>query len=627
MKQICRYAVLCLSLIACLPLAGQVLTGPELVGQSQDEQPRQHVGRVLDWSSHHVTLSGGLVAADLNSAKFEPRILYRLVERNLPRVPGPQEARRFGPGGRAPARPFRPKNRSLAIDWSIPLGAGIVAPNMSPAKYSFDINATPDCTKDYVVFGLNVAGATPGQANLVGVNNLYSGAATPRLCLANPTVNWAYNGSTSGGSILTSPVISLDGQRIAYVESTATGTIFHVLTWKAGQGTSATAAVTPTLNGACTGTVPVPTSSCLKSIQLSATATDSLSSPWVDYQTDKAFVGTDDGKIYRISCVFTCGIAAQPAVDWVFTLPVAGTGGAAAKPNGPVYDFPSGRLFVGDQLGELWVINASGAGPTLKAGPVMIGGGGCTTINPPGRTGTPALCTASGGSFGIPDSVIMDSSGASQRIFAFSGNDGTAGASAVVAQLRMDLTGLVRTHVGLGSVGNTTTNVDIHSGTFDNKYFGATPNTGELFVCGTGPANTNPFHYWIGFTSYPVMNATPTGSIARNPTAAGLACSPFTEIFNPNIDLGGGDHDLLISGLMGAGTNGRIITNDISTGAITIGLSNQIYDGGISGVVVDNVSTAGQASSVYFSTQGVIANQGGCVNARCAVKLTQLTLQ
>ena len=526
MKRICGYVVLCLAFVACLSLAGR----------AQDEPRQQHVGRVLDWSYRHVTLSGGLPAADLNRAKTEPRILYRLVERNLPRVPARQQLRRMGADDRLPRRPLAPKTRGMKIDWSLPLGAGIVAPNMFPAKYSFDINAAPSCANDYVVFGLNVAGATPGQANLVGVNNLYSGA-NPRLCAANPTVNWAYNGSTAGGSVLTSPVISLDGKRIAYVESTAGSTIFHVLTWKAGQGTSATAAVTPTLNGACTGTVLAPTSSCLKSILLSAAATDTLSSPWVDYQTDKAFVGTDDGKIYRISCVFACAINTQPAVDWTFTLPVAGTGGAAAKPNGPVYDFPSGRLFVGDQLGELWVINAGGA-PSLNAGPVMIGGGGCTTTNPPGRTGTPAPCTANGGSFGIPDSVILDSSGVAQRVFAFSGNDGTAGASAVVAQLTMDLTGLVRAHVGLGSVGNNTSNVDLHTGAFDNDYFGPTPTNGQLFVCGTIAADTSAAFYWIGFTAYPVMNSIPTGTIARG-TTAGNPCTPITEIFNPNVNFGG----------------------------------------------------------------------------------------
>ncbi len=614
MKRTCRYVVLCLSLVACF--------SPAVRSQVD---PGAHVGRVMDWTYHHVSVSGPLSTENIDRARSEPRILFRLAERNLPRVGGRQE--RFGGDGRGPAFPLRPKKNGMKIDWSIPLGTGIVAPNMFPAKYNFDINAVPNCANDYVVFGLNVAGATPGQANLVGVNNLYSGS-TPRLCLANPTVNFAYNGSTAGGSVLTSPAVSLDGKRIAYVESTAGTAIFHVLTWKAAEGTSATAAATPTLNGACTGTVAAPTSSCLKSVTFSTTATDTLSSPWVDYQTDKAFVGGDDGKIYRISCVFSCALNTNPTVDWTFALPVAGTGGAAARPNGPVYDYPSGRLFVGDQLGELWVINAGGASPSLRAAPVMIGGGGCTTTNPPGRTGTPAPCTASGGSFGIPDSVIMDSSGVSQRIFAFSGNDGTAGASAVVAQITMNFTGLVRAHVGLGSVGNATTNVDIHTGTFDNKYFSATPNTGELFVCGTGPGNTNPFHYWIGFTNYPVMNATPTGSIARSPTAAGLACAPYTEIFNPNINLGGDatHHDLLISGLMGAGTNGQIITNDISTGAITIGLSNVSYAGGVSGIIVDNTSTSGQASSVYFSTQGVV-NVGSCANTRCAVKLTQLSLQ
>jgi hypothetical protein len=148
MKRICRYVVLCLSVTACL--GG--------VGQTQEQPPRQHVGRVVDWSYHHVTLSGGLPAADLDRAKAEPRILFRLAERNLPSAS--TEARRFSPDGRAPRRPIRPLGRGMKIDWSIPLGAGIVAPNMFPAKYSFDINATPSCPGDYVVFGLNVAGAT-----------------------------------------------------------------------------------------------------------------------------------------------------------------------------------------------------------------------------------------------------------------------------------------------------------------------------------------------------------------------------------------------------------------------------------------------------------------------------------
>jgi hypothetical protein len=602
-------------------LLGFLLASLSVLGQAQDQSRQQHVGRVLDWSYRHVVLSGGLPAADLDQAKGEPRILFRLAEQNLPRAASRPGRKPFDRQGDGPVRPVHDRRSRLKIDWSVPLGTGIVAPNMFPAKYSFDINATPSCANDYVVFGLNVAGAT-GQANLLGLNQLYRG--TGGLCgTGTASVNWAYNGSTAGGSVKTSPVISLDGTKIAYVESAATSAVFHILTWKAGEGTSATAAVAPTLNGVCNAT-----SSCLKSVTFSAASTVTLASPWVDYFSDKAFVGSDNGTIYRISCVFNCALNAQPTVDWTFSLPVVGTGGAAATPNGPVYNAQTGRLIVGDQLGELWAINASAASPTLFAGPVMIGGGGCTTAHPSGRTGTPTPggdCTANGGSFGIPDSVMLD--GSAGKLFAFSGNDGTAGASAVVAQLNENLTGLVRVHVGRGSVGSLIANWNLHTGAFDNTYFGATPSGGHLFVCGTGAADTQPTHYWIGFAAYPVMDAAPTGSLLRLATP-GLPCAPYTELFNPNITLAGGagHHDLLVSGLMGANPNGFIITNDISTGAIITGQAVSVsYPGGVSGIVVDNVSTAAQASSVYFSTQGTV-NVGTCANTRCAVKLTQLGL-
>ena len=68
--------------------------------------------------------------------------------------------------------------------------------------------------------------------------------------------------------------------------------------------------------------------------------------------------------------------------------------------------------------------------------------------------------------------------------------------------------------------------------------------------------------------------------------------------------------------------NGYIITNDISTGAITKSLAFVNYPGGISGVVIDNDGTDGQTSSVYFSTLGSV-NVGTCANQICAVKLTQ----
>ena len=603
-----------LSLVSCLVVGALSLGAPA-------QNRRGHVGRVTDWSSHHLVVSGGPSTANLKAAETEPRILFQLADRNL--VLAQDGGLRFSPS--APDSltgmphtldgdpiPLRTNSSLMHRDWSVSMGTGSVSLSKFPAKYSFNINNAPSCTADFAVFALNVAGVTGGQANVVGINKLYSGSGPAGLCGANPAVTWAYNGSTAGGSVVTSPTISIDGTKIAYVESAAGSSVFHVLTVLAGPGQGTVAAsVAPVVPPNCTfnnGT-GLPTSSCLKTVTYSATVTTTLADAWVDYQTDKAFVASDDGKISRISCVFNCLLNAQPVVDWTFTLPVAGTGGAQPVPNGPVYDYPSGRLFVGDQLGELWVINAAGASPTLNAGPIMIGGGGCTTAHPPGRTGTGADCTAVGTAYGIPDSIILDASGGAQKIFAVSGNNGTSGAGAVLAQLSMNLTGKVSVALGQGGV-------NLYHGAFNNNYWGATPTSGDLFVCGTGSADTTPWIYWVGFSSYPTMDSTLAGSVTRQ-GPAGAPCVPFTEFYNPNINLGGntGHHDELMGGIVAAGASGLMITDDISVLPLLQGLNDVTEAGGVSGVIIDNVSTSAQASSMYF---GTLINH-------TAVKLTQLT--
>lgn len=573
-----------------------------------------HVGRVADWSSHHLVVSGGPSPANLKAAETEPRILFHLAERNLVRAQDGSVAvssnATDSPDALIPSQNVGAGTSAGSVihkDWSVSMGNGNISLSKFPAKYSFDVNGTPSCTADFAVFALNVAGATNGQANIVGINKLYSGSGPTGLCGTTPAVTWAYNGSTAGGSVLTSPSISLDGTKIAYVESAAGSSIFHVLTVKAGQGT-VTRAAAPTANGSCVAGSP-PATSCLVSTTYSSTVTTTLADAWVDYQTDKAFVASDDGSISRISCVFNCALNSQPTLDWTFTLPVAGTGGAPPVPSSPVYDYPSGRLFVGDQLGELWVINAAGNSPSLNAGPVMVGGGGCTTAHPPGRTGTGADCTATGTAYGIPDAVILDASGGSQKIFALSGNNGTAGASAVLTQFSMNLTQRVNLALGLGGV-------DLYSGAFNNGYWGSTPQTsGDLFACGTGPADTTPYIYWASFSNYPTMDSTPAGTVTRS-GPAGAPCVPFTEFYNPSINLGGvaGHHDELMGGIVAAGSRGLMITDDISTLPLLRGLNNTNEPGGLGGVIVDNVSLSAQASSMYF---GTLANH-------TAVKLTQL---
>ena len=154
MKCLCRCLLLCVSLLA--GLAGQAQTPAE-----------EHVGRVIDWSYHHIVASGPISNRSLDRARQEPRILFHLAERNLPVASEsfkPQTVNSVNPG-RGQFRPepirgrkhpgFPPKNHNvLARDWSVSLGAGTVAPNMFPAKFGFNPDSSvtlTNCSTDYVV--------------------------------------------------------------------------------------------------------------------------------------------------------------------------------------------------------------------------------------------------------------------------------------------------------------------------------------------------------------------------------------------------------------------------------------------------------------------------------------------
>ena len=116
-------------------------------------------------------------------------------------------------------------------------------------------STTPaSCTSDFAVFALNSTGSAT-QANLVAYENLYSGTG-PGLCGLAPTVKFAYrinkgliDGNGGQGALSVSPVLSLTGDKVAFVESDVTGTnhetYLHILKWKNGDG-SVGAPVTPT---------------------------------------------------------------------------------------------------------------------------------------------------------------------------------------------------------------------------------------------------------------------------------------------------------------------------------------------------------------------------------------------
>src|SRR5437879_13026347 len=103
-------------------------------------------------------------------------------------------------------------------DWSISLGSAGTAGAMYPAKFTFDINATPSWANDFVVFPANQS-PNATHDNLVAFNNPYSGNVNSssicnRTTLASDdglaaTVKCPYAvGSSIAAGVLTSRVLA-----------------------------------------------------------------------------------------------------------------------------------------------------------------------------------------------------------------------------------------------------------------------------------------------------------------------------------------------------------------------------------------------------------------------------------
>ena len=95
----------------------------------------------------------------------------------------------------------------------------------SPAKFVFDVNAAPSCTNDYAVIGIPANPTSGGQANIVGVNNLYSGVPGA-LCATGPTVMFAYASGT--GQVPASLVLHRTGPRLRTLRISLRGALTSI---------------------------------------------------------------------------------------------------------------------------------------------------------------------------------------------------------------------------------------------------------------------------------------------------------------------------------------------------------------------------------------------------------------
>src|SRR5208282_777583 len=178
-------------------------------------------GVVTDWTSHHVIFSKPAPGSDAeDKVQQDPRYWMQQIRRSQPESEDSIAGVWNWPGLPHPKpKPSPAPHR----DWAFSLGGGTVAQNMFPAKFRFNAGATTltaaNCTSDFAVYGLNVAGSGT-QANLVALDNLYSGTSPTGLCGSAPTVLWAYNVTTlSSGTVTTSPVLSSDGTVVMFIES------------------------------------------------------------------------------------------------------------------------------------------------------------------------------------------------------------------------------------------------------------------------------------------------------------------------------------------------------------------------------------------------------------------------
>jgi len=125
-----------------------------------------------------------------------------------------------------------------------------------------------------------------------------------------------------------------------------------------------------------------------------------------------------------------------------------------------------------------------------------------------------------------------------------------------------------------------------------------------MYVAGTGTGSL-PTLYSVGFNGSGVMNNAVTSS---TPLVTGAAdSSPVTEFYNPlllkdYLFVGVSNHCIATTG---GGTGGCVMSLDITSGFPTVNASTTALPagGGTTGIVVDNDSSLGQASSVYYATK------------------------
>ncbi len=575
----------------------------------------EHIHLVSDWSHRHLVYSEPRSLMERFRMSSHTRYVQQWMRRKAERRHDRDEWR----WRRAPEDP-----NHLHGDWSMDMGAGAtVGAANYPAKFSFDPTSancvtpvTPGQQPDFVVYNTGLAGSLT-QATIVAFSNIYSSCTG-----GTPQTYWAYN-TGSSGAVVTSPVLSIDGSQVAFIQNSATGASLVILRWKAGMGTLALPVAPGT--GSCTAlTAPCQTSVAFSTTNGDTTPTDTFSSPFYEYSQDTLFVGDDMGFLHKFTGVFQ-GTPTETVSTgfWPASLTI-GVAGDSGHLNSPVFANGFNEVIATGSDGLLFAVDATVGGVTS--------GAGANALDPklanPGFEDGPIVdlttgeiyvyarassefITASDPPFhGTPDVPSVFE-------VAIPANPSALHFAAYIQSIVSD----AASGVGIASA--------MYTGTFDDFYYSGGSNSGFMYACGTHLNGATPVSaLWIIPINSGVMDPT---SLVLGPslTTALVTCSPITEFNNPNTT-----NDRIFLSVPGSAitgdahikcpsASGCIMAFDVDSelAATSNTSATTSAAGGTSGIIIDNASGTGGAAQVYFTpladqscagSGGVGTGTGGC---------------